>query len=379
MRVKKATGNPATTTTVYIFSGTKVIAEYVNGTLSKEYIYSGSALLATHEGAAGATLRYHHPDHLGTRVDTDTAGGWTRKFGHFPFGESWYEDVQGNGAPSKLKFTSYERDSESGLDQAMFRYESPRLGRFMSADPLAGSLIDPQSLNRYTYVRNNPTSLIDPLGLFYGPCYAMPWLCGSGDSGGGGAGGTGGPPAPLLDTGGEAGGGGGGGGGGGEPVKPKKPYVDPKVLDKCVQELFGVKLESFTQSQPGENGRFVGFGPHSYGPHPTGQSGNNATITVTNDATSFNNAAITVMLFKAGRKVEPGTTYVGVTFDTMPHVNYTANNLSSVDPMAALATQIDELGHSLAVITTGEKEKQGVDNGDLLENCVQNNGGFVWR
>ncbi len=37
LRVKKVAGG---TTTRYIFSGTKVIAEYVNGALSKEYIYS---------------------------------------------------------------------------------------------------------------------------------------------------------------------------------------------------------------------------------------------------------------------------------------------------------------------------------------------------
>jgi len=32
-------------------------------------------------------------------------------------------------------------------------------------DPLRGSLFNPQSLNRYTYVLNSPTNLIDPLGL----------------------------------------------------------------------------------------------------------------------------------------------------------------------------------------------------------------------
>ncbi len=159
LRVKKVAG---ATTTISIFSGTKVIAEYVNGSLNKEYVYSGSALLATHEGA---TLRYHHPDHLGTRVDSDTAGNWTRKFGSFPFGESWYEDLQGGGVASKLKFTSYERDSESGLDQAMFRYNSPRLGRFFTPDPLPGSTLGPQSLNRYTYALNDPVNLADPLGL----------------------------------------------------------------------------------------------------------------------------------------------------------------------------------------------------------------------
>jgi hypothetical protein len=35
----------------------------------------------------------------------------------------------------------------------------------MSADLLAGNVQDPQSLNRYSYVRNDPTNLVDPLGL----------------------------------------------------------------------------------------------------------------------------------------------------------------------------------------------------------------------
>jgi hypothetical protein len=38
-------------------------------------------------------------------------------------------------------------------------------GRWLSPDPLAGDLSNPQSLNRYAYVLNNPTTLTDPLGL----------------------------------------------------------------------------------------------------------------------------------------------------------------------------------------------------------------------
>ncbi|MFQ5874392.1 MAG: RHS repeat-associated core domain-containing protein, partial [Dehalococcoidia bacterium] len=48
-----------------------------------------------------------------------------------------------------------------------FRYDSSRLGRFLTPDPIAGSPLDPQSLNRYAYVRNDPVNLSDPLGLFY--------------------------------------------------------------------------------------------------------------------------------------------------------------------------------------------------------------------
>jgi hypothetical protein len=39
------------------------------------------------------------------------------------------------------------------------------LYRWLSPDPVAGDITNPQSLNRYAYVLNNPTNLIDPLGL----------------------------------------------------------------------------------------------------------------------------------------------------------------------------------------------------------------------
>ncbi len=48
-----------------------MIAEYANGSLSKEYVYSGSQLLAT---IAGTTTTYHHPDHLSVRQNTNASG-----------------------------------------------------------------------------------------------------------------------------------------------------------------------------------------------------------------------------------------------------------------------------------------------------------------
>lgn len=70
-----------------------------------------------------------------------------------------------------LQFTGKERDSESGLDDFDARHYGSSLGRFMQADPMGGHVEDPQTLNRYAYVRNNPTSLTDPTGLdFYLQC-----------------------------------------------------------------------------------------------------------------------------------------------------------------------------------------------------------------
>jgi RHS repeat-associated protein len=63
------------------------------------------------------------------------------------------------------RYTGKERDAESGLDNFEARYDASSLGRFMTPDPMGGHLEDPQTLNRYAYVRNNPLSLTDPTGL----------------------------------------------------------------------------------------------------------------------------------------------------------------------------------------------------------------------
>ncbi|MCA1643054.1 MAG: RHS repeat-associated core domain-containing protein [Acidobacteria bacterium] len=73
--------------------------------------------------------------------------------------------------PPRQKYTGYERDAETGLNFAEARYHSDVQGRFTSVDPLSASakLTDPQSLNRYAYVGNNPVNFSDPSGMSRGP------------------------------------------------------------------------------------------------------------------------------------------------------------------------------------------------------------------
>jgi RHS repeat-associated protein len=160
-RVTKCVAS-CTSSTRYIFSGSKVIAEYASTASPSaptiEYIYAGGTLIASEDNTS--TYRFYQRDHLSNRVVTDINGNVLEQLGHYPSGESWY-----NSAGEKLIFTTYERDAESGNDYAQARYYASRLGRFSAVDPVAGSTADPQTLNGYAYVRNVPTMLVDPAGL----------------------------------------------------------------------------------------------------------------------------------------------------------------------------------------------------------------------
>jgi RHS repeat-associated protein len=74
----------------------------------------------------------------------------------------------GEGAGSNYTFlTSKERDIETGLDYFGARYYGSTQGRFTGADPALiaeKQLANPQDLNRYAYVANNPLKFIDPDG-----------------------------------------------------------------------------------------------------------------------------------------------------------------------------------------------------------------------
>jgi RHS repeat-associated protein len=65
------------------------------------------------------------------------------------------------------RFTGKELDPESGLYYYGGRYYDPEISRFISPDPFVQSPDDPQNLNRYSYVNNNPQNYIDPSGYFF--------------------------------------------------------------------------------------------------------------------------------------------------------------------------------------------------------------------
>jgi RHS repeat-associated protein len=123
----------------------------------------------------GSTVNYFLSDRLSVRLTMSSNGTVLGRQAYLPFGEDFAE----SGTQDKHHFTSYERDSESGLDYAINRGYSPGIARFQSSDPYraSGGVGDPQGWNRYSYSRNDSINRIDPLGLFstiYVPPFAAP-------------------------------------------------------------------------------------------------------------------------------------------------------------------------------------------------------------
>ena len=144
--------------------------------LGQVYEASGTTTARFDDGFIIVGTHYFQPDHLSTRLLTDASGNTLGQQGHFPFGESWYAQ----NTTTNWQFTSYQRDPESGNDYALMRSYINRLARFSSPDPAglaAADLSDPQTLNRYSYVRNSALSLTDRWGLCPGDaltCVVVP-------------------------------------------------------------------------------------------------------------------------------------------------------------------------------------------------------------
>ena len=173
-RVRKFVGE--NTRFVYGIAG-QLVAEFDGdtGNLRKEYLDGGATLIAIEPTAVNSNgAQYTTPDNLGSpRVITNSSGGVVSRHDYQPYGEELGTGIGGrttamgfsnSGDNNRKKFTGYERDTESGLDFAQARYYANTEGRFTSADIFGGRLTNPQTLNRYAYVLNNPLKLIDPTG-----------------------------------------------------------------------------------------------------------------------------------------------------------------------------------------------------------------------
>jgi RHS repeat-associated protein len=135
-----------------------------NGALYRAYLYGKNTLVA--QLAPDGQFYWQHNQHLGSGYKLTSNSGTVVYRGEFdPQGQTLLET--GSTTLNSHKFTGYEKDQSTGLDYANARMYSGSRGRFTKPDPAGLSAADarPQTLNRYSYVNNDPVNFVDRTGL----------------------------------------------------------------------------------------------------------------------------------------------------------------------------------------------------------------------
>ena len=142
-------------TTLYLDEN---LVRVINATGSYDtyYYYDNAGTLLAREDDSGTF--YYHPDHLGsTSLVTDEEGEVVEETSYLPFGSVL------EGGNERYGYTGKEKD-DTGLMYYGARYYNPTMRRFTQPDSIIPDLYNPQSLNRYSYVLNNPYKYVDPSG-----------------------------------------------------------------------------------------------------------------------------------------------------------------------------------------------------------------------
>jgi RHS repeat-associated protein len=166
-------GDNSNQRTYYVWAGDVVLTEYTETPAtpttpgwSRNYVYLEGQLLATQDKSGAAEqIEFHHPDRLGTRLVTRPDGTWYEQV-TLPFGVPITTESSG---ASNRRFTTYDRNTLTGLDYANARSYEWTQGRFTQVDPIGMAsvdLSDPQTLNLYAYCANDPINAVDPSGTF---------------------------------------------------------------------------------------------------------------------------------------------------------------------------------------------------------------------
>lgn len=172
-----------TETTIYIGSLFEKVSKPSGATEYKHYIPGGEGAAAiftrtiSATGAVSTSTVYLHKDHLGS-VDTITgaSGQVLVRLSYDAFGKrrnaaDWKTAVPGGdttqiNALTHDGYTGHDMLDSVDLIHMNGRVFDPSTARFISSDPYVQAPSNSQSLNRYSYVMNNPLSATDPSGYW---------------------------------------------------------------------------------------------------------------------------------------------------------------------------------------------------------------------
>jgi len=126
------------------------------------------------QDVANSPRAYRITDHLGSAVAVHRVGSvnpWLHRqfaaFGATVNANAGGGALAGFAVWTDRGFTGHESVQSAGIVHMKGRIYDPELGRFLQADPFVQAPDNSQSLNRYSYVLNNPLSYTDPSGFFF--------------------------------------------------------------------------------------------------------------------------------------------------------------------------------------------------------------------
>ncbi|PYV35302.1 MAG: hypothetical protein DMG22_02760 [Acidobacteria bacterium] len=120
--------------------------------------------------SGSATRWLFHPNAVGSStMVTDQTGAVVQDATYYPWGQLWQSPGSFGGNWNFAAFGVLE--PTTNLYPTPTRRYAVSYSRWVTPDPVGGHLTHPQTLNKYSYVRDNPLSLTDPRGLdFYLEC-----------------------------------------------------------------------------------------------------------------------------------------------------------------------------------------------------------------
>ena len=167
-RIKKIeVGTNANQTIYYI--GNFIQVRNSSGVFNTTFYYDRDILVG--EKRYDGNTYFYHPNHLGsTNLVTNSTGDTVETTSYDPYG-----DVV-EGGTSRYLYTGKEKDAETNFEYYGARYYYPYMTRFIQCDSIKPDLYNPQALNCYSYVLNNPYKYVDPSGNV--PVLAIPFIVG---------------------------------------------------------------------------------------------------------------------------------------------------------------------------------------------------------
>ena len=156
------------------------------GNTVRQFVWSDDLLCEERDASGNVTKQFfgwgeiingtkyiYTRDHLGSvREMTDSGGNVIAEYSYDPYGN--VTKLQGSGPDSDFLYAGYFYHKPSGLYITAHRVYSPKLGRWISRDPIG----ERGGVNQYAYVLNSPVQWSDQTGLTVTPRLCNPGPCG---------------------------------------------------------------------------------------------------------------------------------------------------------------------------------------------------------